>query len=67
MISFRIARLERRGRYKEEINEFKGVMKRSMVDPLSELCSLFIKGGNSSLNAATVRGVFRPNEYWSLE
>jgi len=45
----------------------KGVMTRSMVDTLSELCSPFVKGGNSALIAAITSGFFLQNEYRSLE
>jgi len=37
---------------------FKGVMTQSMVDPLSELCSPFLKGGNSAFIAAITSGLF---------
>jgi len=37
----------------------KGVMSRSRVDALSELCSPFLKGGNSVFIAAIVSGLFR--------
>jgi len=45
----------------------KGVMTRSMVDALSELCPLFLKRGNSALIAAMTRGLFPQNEYQSLK
>ena len=46
---------------------FKRVMPRPMVDALSELCSTFLKGGNSALIAAIAGGLFPRNEYRSLE
>ena len=41
----------------------KGVMTWSMVDALSELCSPFLKGGNSAFIAAIASGLFvhKPN------
>jgi len=45
----------------------KGVMTRSMVDALSELCSPFVKGGNSEFIAAIASGLFPETEYRSLE
>ena len=40
------------------LNKFKGVMSRSSVDALSELCSPFLKGGNSAFIAAIASGLF---------
>jgi len=37
---------------------FKGVLSRSMVAALSELCSLFLKGGNYTFIAAKASGLF---------
>jgi len=45
----------------------KWVMSRSRVDPVSELCSLFLKEGNSVFIAAIVSGFFPKSEYRSLE
>jgi len=42
-------------------------MTQSMVDALSELCSSFLKGGNSASIAAIVSGLIPQNEYRSLE
>jgi len=42
-------------------------MARSMVDALSEMCSLFLKGGNSTFIAAIANGLLAQNEYWSFE
>jgi len=36
----------------------KGVMTRSVVDALSDLCSPYLKGGNSSFIAAIASGLF---------
>ena len=47
--------------------ELKGVMTGSMVDALSELCSPFLKGGNSAFIAAIASGLFPQIEYPSLE
>jgi len=44
-----------------------GVMPRSSVDTLSELCSPFLKGGNSTFIPAIASGLFPKNEYRSLE
>jgi len=54
---------------KAEISDlrFKGVMSRSSVDALSELCSPFLKGGNSAFIAAIVSGLFPKDEYSSFE
>jgi len=46
---------------------FNGVMTRSMVDALSELCSSFLKGGNSTFSAAIASGLFPQTEYRALE
>jgi len=43
----------------------KGVMTRSIVDVLLELCSPFLKGGNSAF--ITAIGLFPQTEYRSLE
>jgi len=51
----------------EQTMEFKGVMTRSMVDALLELCSPFLKGGNSACTVAKVSDLFPQNEYRSLE
>jgi len=48
-------------------NYFKGVITQSMVGALSELCSLFLKGGNSAFIAAIANGLFPQNEYQSRE
>ena len=45
----------------------KGVMAWSIVDALSELCSPFLKRGNSAFLAAIARGLFPQTEYRSLE
>jgi len=45
----------------------KGVMTRSIVDALAELCSLFLKGGNSAFIAVIASGLFSQTEYRSLE
>jgi len=45
----------------------KGIMTRLMVDALSELCSPFLKGGNSAFIAGIASGLFPQNEYRSLE
>jgi len=45
----------------------KGVMTRSIVDALSELCSPFLKGSNSVFSAAIASGLFPQTEYRSLE
>ena len=45
----------------------KEVMPQSMIDTLSELCSPFLKGGNSVFIAARVSGPFPKTEYRSLE
>jgi len=45
----------------------KGVMTQSMVDALSELCSPFLKGGNSAFIAAMAGGRFPQTEYRSIE
>ena len=42
----------------------KGVMTRSMIDTLSELCSPFLKGGNSAFIAVIASGL---SEYRLLE
>ena len=42
-------------------NSIKGVMSRSNVDTLSELCSAFLKGGNAAFIAATASGLFLKN------
>ena len=46
---------------------FKGVMTRSNVDVISELCTPFLKGGNSIFIAAIASGLFPQNKYPSLE
>jgi len=46
-------------------NLIKGVMSSSSVDALSELCSPFLKGGNSAFIAAIASGLFPKNEYRS--
>ena len=46
---------------------FKGVMTRSSVDALLELCSPFLKGGNSAFITAIASGLFSQPEYRSLE
>ena len=48
------------------INLINGVMTRSMVDTLSELCSPFLKGGNSTFIAVIASGLFPQTEYRSL-
>ena len=45
----------------------KGVMTRSTVDALSELCFPFLKGGNSAFIAAIASVLFPQNESQSLE
>ena len=47
--------------------QIKGVMTRSIVDALSELCSTFLKGGNSAFIAAIASGLCPQTEYRSLE
>ena len=42
-------------------------MTRLMVDGLSELCSPFLKGGNSAFIAAIENGRFPQSKYRSLE
>ena len=42
-------------------------MTRSIADVLSELCSPFLKGGNSAFTAAIASGLFLQTEYRSLE
>ena len=46
---------------------FKGVMKRLRVDTLSELCSPFLKGGNSTFIAAIASGLSPQTEHQSLK
>ena len=46
---------------------FKGVMTRSLVEALLELCSPFLKGGNFVFIAAIASGLFPQDEYRSLE
>jgi len=46
----------------EDTHFIKGVKTRSMVDALFELCSPFLKGGNSVFIAAIARGLFPQNE-----
>ena len=43
------------------------VMTRSLVDALSELCSSFLKGGNSAFIAVKESGLFPQTKYRSLE
>jgi len=45
----------------------KGVMSPSRVGALSELCSPFLKGGNSAFIVAIASGSFPKSEYRSLE
>jgi len=45
----------------------KGVMTRSMVDALSELCSPYLKGGNSVFIGAIAIGLFPQTEYRSIK
>jgi len=45
----------------------RGVLPRSMADIFSELCSPFLKGGNSILIAAIASGLFPQTEYRLLE
>ena len=45
----------------------KGVMTRSMIDALSESCSLFLKGGNFVFFAVIASGLFPQTKYRSLE
>ena len=45
----------------------KGVMTRSMVDALSDLCSPFVKGGNFAFITAIASSLFPQTEYRSLE
>jgi len=45
-----------------KILDMDGVMTRSMVDALSELCSLFLKGGDSAFIAAIASGLFSQAE-----
>ena len=40
----------------------KGVMTRSIADALSELCTPFLKGGNSAFLAAIASGLFPQTE-----
>jgi len=47
--------------------ELKGVMTWSIVDVLSELCSPFLKGGNSAFITVIASGLFPQTEYRSLE
>jgi len=49
------------------VESFEGVMTRSIVDALSELCSPFLKGGNSTFIAAIASRLFPQTEYRSLE
>jgi len=56
-----------KGIFKEPTIAFKGVMTRSIVDGLSELCSPFLKGGNSTFIAAIASGLFSQTKYRSLE
>ena len=51
----------------QENRVIKGVVTRSMVDALSELCSPFLKGGNSVFIVAIVSSLFPQNEYRSLK
>jgi len=44
----------------------KGVMTRSTVDAVLELCSPFLKGGNSEFIAAIASGLFPQTEYRSV-
>jgi len=48
-------------------HHIKGVMTRSIVDTLSELCSPFLKGGNSAFITAIASGLLSQTEYRSLE
>jgi len=41
----------------------RGVMTRSIVDILSELCSPFLKGGNSAFITAIASSLFPQTEY----
>jgi len=49
------------------VRELKGVMTRLIVDALSELCSPFLKGGDSAFIAAIASGFFPQTEHRSLE
>jgi len=48
-------------------NKLKGVMTLSIVDTLSELCSPFLKGGNSAFIAVIASNLFPQTEYRSHE
>jgi len=49
-----------------EDTKVKGVMSRSIVDALSELCCPFVKGCNSAFIAAIANGLVPKNEYRSF-
>jgi len=51
----------------KDIMIFKGVMTQPIVDELSELCSPFLKRGNSAFITAIASGLFPQTEYQSLE
>jgi len=51
----------------QQDDPIKRVMTRSMVYALSELCSPFLKGGNSVFIAAVASGLVPQTEYRSLE
>jgi len=51
----------------EGSKNLKGVMTRSMVEAFSELCSPFLKGGNSAFITAIASGLVPQTEYRSLE
>ena len=47
--------------------DLKGVKPRLRLDALAELCSPFLKGGNSAFIIAIANGLFPKSEYRSLE
>jgi len=52
---------------KQILKIIEGVMSRSRVDALLELCSPLLQGGNSAFNAAIASDPFPKIEYRSLE
>ena len=71
MVEHRAHNYEKEGLYPDHVvrmnSPLKGVITRSIVDVLSELCSPFLKGGNSAFIPAIASGLFPQTEYRSLE